>query len=638
MSPTTEAIPGAPLRRRPSGRARLVLPALAAVVLAGLVVARPVADRVLAARLESAAAQRGLTASWASLRWTGWLAVRADSLVLRNAGGDTAATIRDLELTVAPLSVLTLHPRPGAIRLDGARIALHRRAAADTLDDDPPPPPRGRPQRTADPERAARLRRSADQLVRMLLLPARRLPRLDITDLVLIGAGGGDGTGIAVDSLTVAPSGPRTRLRIRGRLRSEQVQPFEAAFDYGADDRLDGSARLLVPRPYTETPDTLTLRIAGRVEQDRAHDIVRLGADTRITVGSLPLRASGSVWRRGPRVELDLAADGIGEDQVHASLPPSMLGPLLRVSVRGTFDYRLHFDLDLARPDSVDFHADVIPHGLALDGDRTRLGLTSLDAPFIATIHLPHDRRVTRALNDANPHFRSLDRIDSLLVYAVVTNEDGGFFHHRGFNPEAVRQSIAENVRAGAYRRGAGTITMQLARNLWLGHARTLSRKMQEVVLAWILEHLTGVSKRRLLEIYLNIIEWGPDVHGADEATTYYFGHDAGRVTVDEALFLTTIVPAPTRWRGRFDATGTLRPFERAQMHFIGRAMVAKGWLDPSRLPPEDSLRVELRGPARDIVFPPPAAPLAPARTVETLRLDSPGIHAISGGLAAFER
>src|SRR5207244_13128675 len=115
-----------------------------------------------------------------------------------------------------------------------------------------------------------------------------------------------------------------------------------------------------------------------------------------------------------------------------------------------------------------------------------------------------------------------------------------------------------------------------------------LSRKLQEVVLAWILEHLTGVSKRRLLEIYLNIIEWGPDVQGADEAACYYFGHDAGSCTLDEALFLSTVIPAPTKWKYRFDSGGAPRPFERAQMHFIGRAMVAKGWLDPAQLPPAD--------------------------------------------------
>src|SRR6185295_3239368 len=162
----------------------------------------------------------------------------------------------------------------------------------------------------------------------------------------------------------------------------------------------------------------------------------------------------------------------------------------------------------------------------------------------------------------------------------------GGFFRHRGFNTGAVQEAIGENLRSASFRRGAGTITMQLARNLWLGHERTLSRKGQEVVLAWMLEHLTGFSKERLLEIYLNIIEWGPGVHGADEAANFYFDKDAGSLSLDEALFLATLVPSPGRWRQRLDADGHLRSYVKAQMHFIGRAMVAKGWLAPESLPP----------------------------------------------------
>jgi membrane peptidoglycan carboxypeptidase len=145
---------------------------------------------------------------------------------------------------------------------------------------------------------------------------------------------------------------------------------------------------------------------------------------------------------------------------------------------------------------------------------------------------------------------------------------------------------------------------MQLARNLYTGHARTLSRKGQEIVLAWILEHLAGVSKNRLLEIYLNIIEWGPGIHGADEAARFYFDRDAHDLTLDQSLFLATVIPSPSRWRGRFDAHGAARRYVKEQMHFIGRAMIAKGWLPPEALPPADSLRVELAGPAREILFP----------------------------------
>ena len=247
---------------------------------------------------------------------------------------------------------------------------------------------------------------------------------------------------------------------------------------------------------------------------------------------------------------------------------------------------------------------DVIPHALALNADGTDLPILGLDEPFVALIHLPRGRRAVRDLSRANPFYRPLEEIDPTLVYAVVANEDGGFFRHRGFNLEAVRGAITENLRAGAYRRGAGTITMQLARNLYLGHQRTLARKAQEVVLAWVLEHLTGLSKPRLLEIYLNIVEWGPGVHGIGEAAHYYFERDPAHLTPAQALFLTTLLPSPVKWRYRLDPGGALRASTRAQMHFIGRAMAAKGWLDPAFLPEASALEVEITGPARAELFP----------------------------------
>jgi membrane peptidoglycan carboxypeptidase len=94
-------------------------------------------------------------------------------------------------------------------------------------------------------------------------------------------------------------------------------------------------------------------------------------------------------------------------------------------------------------------------------------------------------------------------------------------------------------------------------------------------------------------------------VHGADEATRYYFDDDAGFVTTDRALFLSTVVPAPKKWRYRFDGNGELKSFARAQMHYIGRKMVEKGWLAPESLPPADALRVDLRGPALEVIAPP---------------------------------
>jgi hypothetical protein len=413
-------------------------------------------------------------------------------------------------------------------------------------------------------------------------------------------------TGLRIAWLDLKPVENGIRLSTIGSLQLEHRVPFTATFTYDREDRIRGNARFLIPDSARARTDPLLITAEGTLHQDRRRGLVTIGEGTRVTIGQLPLRIEGRLASRGPALHLAVRADGLTEERIKRSLPPVVLGPLLDVGVRGSWDHRVALDLDLAQPDSAQFEADVVPHQLVLDPARTRLRLLGLAQPFVAVILLPRGARAVRELSVNNPHFRTLDAISPDLVHAVVTNEDGGFFHHRGFNVEAMKQAIAENLKAGAFRRGAGTITMQLARNLYTGHARTLSRKGQEIVLAWVLEHLTGVSKERLLEIYLNIIEWGPGIHGADEAARFYFDRDARDLTLDQSLFLATLVPSPSRWRWRLDSNGMARHYVKEQMHFIGRAMIAKGWLSPEALPPADSMRVELAGPARAIFFPAP--------------------------------
>jgi hypothetical protein len=574
----------------------------AAVLLALLGAAHLLAPVAISWGLRHAAGQRGLAVRWDHLRVR--FPVRAELrglVVCDRARGDTLATADSLGVAVDPWSLLFFRPRASEVAVAHARLRLMARPATlpDTLglDEDLP---------AAVSPRAAKLRHAAESLAGLLLAPARQLPRLELRDLVVTAPAGGDtplrGGRLAWLALDHAPGG--MILRAAGAFDLEHEIPFEVELSYGHDDRLTGAALLGLGDSVGGQGERLRITVNGALKQERGAGVLRLADSTRVSFGRLPVTLGGSLERRGPRLRFRLAADGITQARVLASVPREVLGPLTGLTVRGSFDYRLALDLDLARPDSVHFEADVIPHGLFLDSARTTLDLFRLEQPFMATIHLPHGRLVTREMSSLNPFFRPLEAIDSILVQAVLTNEDGGFFRHRGFNPDAIQLAIAFNVKAGAWRRGAGTVTMQLVRNLWLGHARTLSRKAQEVALAWVLEHLTGVSKHRLLELYLNIIEWGPEVHGAAEATSYYFDTDPSRVTVDEALFLATVVPAPMKWRYRFASDGSLRPFQRAQMHFIGRAMIAKGRLDAALLPPVDSLSVTLRGPAREVLFP----------------------------------
>jgi len=577
------------------------------VTMLGTLTLRWIGHAAIAGSLRRAAAARGLSASWRSFDLQGVLTVRVHDLALtRPAGGDTLFRAELLSVSLDPWSLLVLSVHPTRVALAHARLAAPGGAGveADSL--------AAEVEAVASRAAAAQVRRAAQTLARLVLAPTRGLPELLLQDVAL-ETGRSEESALAggwIAHLELTHRAGAVRIAGQGRLALEPPVPFDLALDYARDDRLAGRLWFGVEDPARHRLDSLVVRVDGAVTQDRRHGEARLADDTRLWIGSLPLTIGGRIARRGPAASLRLAATGLTQSLIEQSIPAPLLGPLADLAVRGSFDYRLRLDLDVAQPDSVDFAAAVIPHGLQLDPDATRLPILSLDQPFTAVIHLPHDRTATRELSSAKLFYRPLDRIDSILVHAVVTNEDGGFFRHHGFNLEAMKGAISENLRAGAYRRGAGTITMQLARNLYLGHQRTLSRKAQEVVLAWTLEHLTGVSKRRLLEIYLNIVEWGPGVHGAAEAALYYFGADPAQLTPAQALFLSTLLPSPTRWRGRVDKDGEVRPWTRAQMHFIGRAMIAKGWLDPADLPPADSLEVRVNGPARRMLSPesPPLA------------------------------
>jgi len=435
------------------------------------------------------------------------------------------------------------------------------------------------------------------------------LPELHLHDLRL--SRGGE-PAFTLDGLDLTRDAKAVNLALAGVAYGDSETPFDALLRWQQDDRLTARAELRMSNSAPPSPASLVVSLDGHVTQDAKARELRVADGTTLRVGRIAAGVTGRVSAAGPRFRLGIAADRLSADDFRRSLPAAVLGPLAGLELRGTFDWHAGVDLDLARPDSVRFYADVIPHGLVLDPALSRPSLAAIAGPFTAQIHLPRGQMAIREMSDANPHYRPLDRISPFLRDAVLTNEDGGFWRHRGFNTEAISLALAEDLRVGAYKRGAGTITMQLARNLWLGHRRTLSRKAQEVAFAWLLEHETGLSKERLLEVYLNIIEWGPDIHGADEAAHYFFDEDASRLTLPEALFLTIVVPSPGRWRGRFLPDGTLRPYARAQMRYIARKMAAKGWLDPAAVPAAESLGVTLRGPARERFAgsePPRAAP-----------------------------
>ncbi len=138
-----------------------------------------------------------------------------------------------------------------------------------------------------------------------------------------------------------------------------------------------------------------------------------------------------------------------------------------------------------------------------------------------------------------------LSHISPHLQRAVIAAEDASFFSHEGFDWKAIKDAALHNLEAGEIRRGGSTITQQLAKNLYLSPERSLLRKVREALITRSLEH--RLSKRRILELYLNVAEWGRGVYGAEAAARHHFGKSARDLTAEEAALLAAILPAPRR-------------------------------------------------------------------------------------------
>jgi membrane peptidoglycan carboxypeptidase len=160
-------------------------------------------------------------------------------------------------------------------------------------------------------------------------------------------------------------------------------------------------------------------------------------------------------------------------------------------------------------------------------------------------------------VSPASPDFIPLAVVPPLFVRALLLAEDAGFYGHPGFDLREMPAAILTDIDRGGAARGASTITQQLAKNLFLSPEKALGRKLQELSCALLLEAALG--KNRILEIYLNVIEWGPDLYGLRPAARTYFDREPGELTPAQVAFLVSLIPGPVKYQVSF-AHGTLGP------------------------------------------------------------------------------
>jgi monofunctional biosynthetic peptidoglycan transglycosylase len=137
-------------------------------------------------------------------------------------------------------------------------------------------------------------------------------------------------------------------------------------------------------------------------------------------------------------------------------------------------------------------------------------------------------------------------KISPYLIKAVLIAEDDKFWEHEGFDYEAIQKAVEKDLKAKKFKSGGSTITQQLARNLFLSPEKSLIRKISEAVITWRMEKV--LSKKRILELYLNVAEWGEGIFGAEAASQHYFGKSSSELTPQEAARLAAILPNPRRY------------------------------------------------------------------------------------------
>ena len=261
-------------------------------------------------------------------------------------------------------------------------------------------------------------------------------------------------------------------------------------------------------------------------------------------------------------------------DAIPAELAPSLVG----FQLKGDFELELSADVDFADLEKLTLTGRVerdkckavkVPHLVSAE----RLG-----GSFVHRVTMRDGAQRTVDLREGSPTYTALDQISPYMIAAVMTTEDGGFWRHRGFITSQFPTALKRNLEAGKIRLGASTITMQMVKNVLLSHERTLSRKLQEMFLTWHVEQT--LSKERIMEVYLNVIEFGPGVYGITRAASHYFGKTPAELTPPEAAFLALMLPSPVRRHVHY-CEGALSPAFQAKLRRLLAIMHSRGRLDP---------------------------------------------------------
>ena len=286
---------------------------------------------------------------------------------------------------------------------------------------------------------------------------------------------------------------------------------------------------------------------------DRA---IEIDSVTKVQLGKLPITVYAKAdWKQDTILEVKCAAPLLPAMQYIEAIPLNFCSKISELQLDGSWQWNFFLKMNLSKPEEDQYYADLKPEGIQIRSNPYP-NLLSLDSAFT---YQPYNASRTLRMGKGFSAFTPIDSISSILQNCVLEAEDGTFYYHKGFLEKGFLLAIRDNLRSGAFKRGGSTISMQFVKNVFLTHQKTLGRKLEEAMLVWLIENLKLTSKKRMFELYLNLIEWGPDVYGITEAANFYFNKKPSQLDLNESIFLALIIPKPRYFSWYFTDNGELK-------------------------------------------------------------------------------
>ncbi len=250
--------------------------------------------------------------------------------------------------------------------------------------------------------------------------------------------------------------------------------------------------------------------------------------------------------RKGPHglqaISVRLVVPPIDCQRALDAIPPEMAPSMTGYKLKGVFDADIHLAIDWNDLDATEFGGKVGINKCKVV-DEPEDSPKRLEGEFDQYVETEKGDWESFKVGPTNPDFVPIANISPYLISSITSSEDYNFYKHHGFIPSEFRTALVNNLKSGAPVQGASSITMQMVKNVLLFREKTLARKLQELFLTWHVENT--LEKDRIMEIYLNVIEYGPDLYGIGAAAREYFGKQAKDLNPVEAAFFSSILPNP---------------------------------------------------------------------------------------------